>query len=672
MSISPSRMSSRIATKVTVTPMRPSSGRNSCMKGRKPWAPRRARMSLMRSPTESRSRCTWWWANICARTTTSLNASSISWSVICGSARTLWRSLSGAEAGHTSRSRRGRASIPSAARLKRSYSCRRRTSSARGSSSPSSSSFGRGSSMRDLISARVAAITRYSPASSSCRSAISSMYCMYWRVISASGMSRMSRFWRRIRYSSRSSGPSKASRNTSSACGGMYRSRGSCETGSPLTTAKGISTCSGCGSVVSATGAGLETTIFRSGRCFMRSVRAQVHGAAHLIEGLARDLARLVGALGDDVAHQLRVVLEFLGALSHAADLLHHLIDEGLLALKAADTGAAAARRRPLARGLIGIDLVQVPNRALVRVTRIGAPHARRVGLHGAQLLHHLIGLLAQTDGVAVGLGHLAPVEPRDLRRLRQQHLRLGQDRHPGTLEEAEQALAVGHRDAIVTLHQRLGALQRLLVAGLLELAAQLFVGGAVATPQALHRALGLGLEVRLLAIDVVEAPRGLARELHVRHLVLPHWHEGGAVDEDVGALQQRVAKESVGREVLLLQLLLLVLVARHALEPAERGDHREQEVQFCVLGHVRLDEESGDPGVQPRGQPVDEHVAHVLLQARGVLVAGGEHVPVGDEEITLVLVLQLDPVAQRPVVVAEVQPPGGTHAREHAPRRRR
>ena len=42
-----------------------------------------------------------------------------------------------------------------------------------------------------------------------------------WRVISATGMSRMSRFWRRIRYSNRSSGPSNASRMTSSASGGM-------------------------------------------------------------------------------------------------------------------------------------------------------------------------------------------------------------------------------------------------------------------------------------------------------------------------------------------------------------------------------------------------------------------------------------------------------------------
>ena len=57
----------------------------------------------------------------------------------------------------------------------------------------------------------------------------------------------MSRFCRRIRYSSRSSGPSNASRMTSSASGGMYRSCGICSTGSPRTIASGISCCCGTG-----------------------------------------------------------------------------------------------------------------------------------------------------------------------------------------------------------------------------------------------------------------------------------------------------------------------------------------------------------------------------------------------------------------------------------------
>ncbi len=205
-------------------------------------------------------------------------------------------------------------------------------------------------------------------------------------------------------------------------------------------------------------------------------------------------------------------------------------------------------------------------------------------------------------------------------------------------------------------------------IAGLLELAAQLLVGRAVASTEALDRALRLLLEVRLAAVQVVEAPGGLARQLDVRDLILADGYVGGAVDEDVGALQQRIPEEAVRGEVLLLEFLLLVLIARDTLEPAERSHHRQQQVQLGVLGHMRLDEQRGDARVQASGQPVDEHIPDVFLEPRGVIVAGREHVPVGDEEEALVLVLQLHPVTQRAVIVAQMQTAGRAHAGQHAP----
>ena len=41
----------------------------------------------------------------------------------------------------------------------------------------------------------------------------------------------------------------------------------------------------------------------------------------------------------------------------------------------------------------------------------------------------------------------------------------------------------------------------------------------------------------------------------------------------------------------------------------------------------------------------------------------GGQRVPVGDEEETLILVLQLYPVIEYPVHMAEMQAPRGPHA---------
>ena len=56
-------------------------------------------------------------------------------------------------------------------------------------------------------------------------------------------------------------------------------------------------------------------------------------------------------------------------------------------------------------------------------------------------------------------------------------------------------------------------------------------------------------------------------------------------------------------------------------------------------------------------------HLPDVVFELRGVLVAGRQRVPVGDEEVALVLVLQLDPVLERAVVVAEMQRAGRAHA---------
>ena len=85
------------------------------------------------------------------------------------------------------------------------------------------------------------------------------------------------------------------------------------------------------------------------------------------------------------------------------------------------------------------------------------------------------------------------------------------------------------------------------------------------------------------------------------------------------------------------------------------------------MLRHARLDEERGLRRIDAGGEPVDEHVPHGLLDDAGILVVRGERVPVGDEEEARILVLQLDPVLERAVVVAEVHRAGGAHAGKYA-----
>src|SRR6185503_6822028 len=69
------------------------------------------------------------------------------------------------------------------------------------------------------------------------------------------------------------------------------------------------------------------------------SIRPQVHRAAHLFQGLTGHFARLLCALGHDVAQQLGILHILLRAAAHLGHLRDDLVDHRLLAVEAADTG---------------------------------------------------------------------------------------------------------------------------------------------------------------------------------------------------------------------------------------------------------------------------------------------------------------------------------------------
>ena len=152
-----------------------------------------------------------------------------------------------------------------------------------------------------------------------------------------------------------------------------------------------------------------------------------------------------------------------------------------------------------------------------------------------------------------------------------------------------------------------------------------------------------------------------------MRGLVLTHRDKVRLIDENVRRLDQRIAEESIRAEVFVGEVFLLLFVRRHALQPSERSNHREQQMQLGVLDDVALDEEHALLRVEAGGEEVRRHFERVLLHLRRVGVVGGERVVVGDEEVALVLVLHADPVMQRAHVVAEVQLAGRAHAAEHA-----
>ncbi len=235
----------------------------------------------------------------------------------------------------------------------------------------------------------------YSAAMSRSSSSISRRYSWNWSQIVATGMSVMSTWLIRIRCSSRSSGPSKTGSWTRQSSGSR-RPTGGAELTGPSTRAAGRSPC-------------------RARRAPGRASRARARG--RVADPARSSSSRPPGSRSSSsrrrwIGSRKAIICSASSFLSSTQPIV----------------GGAALARDPLAQLRRRQQLVELEEVAALRMPGILAPDARRVGEHLDALAADLVGRVREVDRVAVGLRHLAAVEPRHLRRRREQRLRLGED----------------------------------------------------------------------------------------------------------------------------------------------------------------------------------------------------------------------------------------------------
>ena len=136
-------------------------------------------------------------------------------------------------------------------------------------------------------------------------------------------------------------------------------------------------------------------------------------------------------------------------------------------------------------------------------------------------------------------------------------------------------------------------------------------------------RQLGRGREQRLgfgkyfasaIAVKLIEAPAYLAGKLDMGRLVFAHGDVICLVDQNVGRLQHRITEKSVGTKVLLLDVFTLLLIRGHSLQPAQRREHAEQQMQLGVLRNQRLQKQHALIRMQARGHQIDQYFDGILL----------------------------------------------------------
>ena len=143
-------------------------------------------------------------------------------------------------------------------------------------------------------------------------------------------------------------------------------------------------------------------------------------------------------------------------------------------------------------------------------------------------------------------------------------------------------------------------------------------------------------LKVYAEPIEGVEPANNLTGNFYVGDLVFADGDEKCvawfAIHDDVGGLQARVAEEAVGVEIFVGDVFKRFFVGGDALEPTERRDHREEQVQLGVFRDKRLLEEDRFLWVEAGGEVVGDDFDRVLRDLRGVGVVAGQRMPVGDE----------------------------------------
>src|SRR4051794_38706065 len=172
---------------------------------------------------------------------------------------------------------------------------------------------------------------------------------------------------------------------------------------------------------------------------FTPSPLRESHGRADLFHRAARHRPGLLRPQADELLDAPGMPIEVGPRGAMLLQRRQERLEQPLLAVDAADAGAAAADLHvaDAPRGAVGA--MQVVDGAHLRMARIVAALSRRVRDGDHDPFAGALRVLAELDGIAVALRHLPAVETEDLRRIGEVRLRLDQHRFSfGAVEEVE------------------------------------------------------------------------------------------------------------------------------------------------------------------------------------------------------------------------------------------
>ena len=161
----------------------------------------------------------------------------------------------------------------------------------------------------------------------------------------------------------------------------------------------------------------------------------------------------------------------------------------------------------------------------------------------------------------------------------------------------------------------------------------------------------------------VVEPDGQFTGQLEVLALVVSDRYPFGVVEQDVGALEDRVGEQTNPHRILAVTLLLEL---GHPAQLAHGGGALEQPGHLNVLGDVALHEQGAALGIQSGGQEIERRLVGAGPQFVRVDVQG-EGMEVDDGVEAVVGILVGNPIADRPQVIPQMEVATGLEAGQNS-----
>ncbi len=117
--------------------------------------------------------------------------------------------------------------------------------------------------------------------------------------------------------------------------------------------------------------------------------------------------------------------------------------------------------------------------------------------------------------------------------------------------------------------------------------------------------------------------------------------------------------------QIFVLDILKRFFVRRHALEPAQRRHHGQQQMQLRMFRNQRLLKDHAFFRIEPSRQIIGGNLDHVLRNRGCIGVVARQRMPIRNEVEAVVgrIILQAHPIRQRAKIIPDMHATRGPHA---------